>query len=401
MSNKISILGNPFYLQGITWTIVVSIYGLGWSDLYPKLSVELSFYLLITIIIYISFGYYFQKKRKFIYKKNEINQKQQNNIVRSLQFLYILFFIEILFTLCPLWSYLTTGETDYTEFGLPYIHVIIVAGFSIICWFSFHGLISTENKLIKKKLFKYIVLGIIPFIIMFNRGGIMSILLGMGLMYLMSIKIRIKHCLYSLLVSLTVLWLFGLAGDMRTDLRPDQHLILDLGGATDNFKNSWIPPEFFWSYTYMISPLGNVQNNINQTKEIDYSLNSLSEMVLFDFMPVIISKRVAPMIEIEEKHPELVVPNLNVSTVYKNSYNYLGWFGISLMFLFSIFFVIVTIGLANFKSPLYITLLTSVNVIVIMNLFNNMFIYMGLAPISFVLLVLSRRYKKLSFTNLQ
>lgn len=389
MSNRISFFGNPFYIQGVIWIFVGSIYSLGWSDLYPKISSNLTVFLCLSVFIYFLLGYYCQRKRYFAYYNIHITNKQVTIIKKSICSFYILLGIEIFFTSFPLWSFLTTGETGYTDFGLPFIHVAIVAGFTIICWFSFHCLLCSRCKRTKYRLKKYIILSILPFILIFNRGGIMTILLGMGFLYLMAKRINTKTIFCSVAISLFIFWGFGYLGDKRIDLNNDQHLILELGKASDGFKNSVVPPEFFWTYIYITSPLGNIQYNIDQTRNVSYNL---WEMVLFDFTPQIISKRVASNLNLEERKPHLVVQHLNVCTVYKNSYNYLGWIGFILMFIFSIVFVFITLGFANRKSPLYDTLLVSVNVIVAMNLFDNMFIFMGLVPIPFFLLILSRKF---------
>ncbi len=64
------------------------------------------------------------------------------------------------------------------------------------------------------------------------------------------------------------------------------------------------------------------------------------------------------------------------------------------MFAFTVFFIFVTIGLIPRDSPFYVLGIVEVSMVVIMNLFDNMFIFMGLIPQPFMLILLSLKYRK-------
>lgn len=101
----------------------------------------------------------------------------------------------------------------------------------------------------------------------------------------------------------------------------------------------------------------------------------------------------------KKKKPLLVLPALNVSSVYNGSFLCMGWYGIILNYIVYIFFITVTIGLISKKSPYYVCLLTSVNLITIFNLFDNMFVFMGLIPVPFLWLLLDK-FKNYTFKKI-
>lgn len=392
------IIANPFFLYTLTWGFVFCIYELEWSDFYPNLSNELFGFFIVSFIISLIIALYCHKKHFFSYRKVPAKYIRIKTLIRYTRALYLLLFIEFIFTGCPLLSYITTGQTDYTEYGLPIIHVLVVCGFTAIALFSFHSFISTINKDIKKHL-TYICLScMFPFLLFFNRGGLLIILVGIALIYLMHVKkIGSKLCGVTI-GGLIVLYMFGIMGDARTDLEPNQHLILDIGKATDDFRESAIPKEFFWSYAYIGTPIGNLQHNIDNSEPKEYGLSNLGKMLLFEFTPTIFSKRISEWIGVEQKKPLRLIPSLTVCSVYNGSFLYMGWYGLVFNYLFSVFFIFITIGFIRKESPYYVCLLTSVDLIIIFNLFDNMFVFMGLIPLPFIFLLFDR-LKKITIKN--
>lgn len=216
-------------------------------------------------------------------------------------YLYALLLIEFIFTGCPLVSYITTGKTNYIDFGLPIIHVLLISGFTMMALFSFYSFQSIIDKKKKKSLIKICIGCLFPFVLFFNRGGLMFILVGITLIYLMNVKKVTSKLCGVIIGGLLVLYIFGVMGDARTDLEPDQHFILELGKATDGFRDSAIPKEYFWSYIYIASPIGNLQHNIDYSEPQEYGLSNLGELFLFEFTPTIFSKRINELLGIEKK----------------------------------------------------------------------------------------------------
>lgn len=387
-----NIFCNPFYIQSIVWSITFILYSQRWSLLYPPLTSELYSFLIITIILSFMFGYYCQWKRFFCFFPLKKNQIKKEKLKFAIRVLYFILTIEVIVTGFPMLSYIFGGNTKYTDFGLPVLHVIVVIGFTIVCLLSYYSYISTNDKMIRRVNMKYIIVSLIPFLLMFNRGALLTCISGMGMMYLMSCKNPLKKIFQMSILSLVILWGFGYLGDLRTDVRNNEHMILEIGQASEEFRKSSIPKEFFWAYLYFTSPLSNCQYTINYMEEPEISINNTGKLVLFSMVPEIISKRISEVYDIKEEGGLLITNALNVSPYINYGFIYLGWFGMVIMYLFSFFFVMVTISFVSKKSPYYVPIIVSINLIMIMNVFANMFIFMGLVPIPFFLLLMSRRY---------
>ncbi len=383
-------LANPFSLYGITWSFVLLIYQLGWSHLVPNLSRGYIIFLSSTICISFILGYIFYSKKIFTYKP--LSVIPFDYLKKCSVILYILFILEIICAReIPFISYLLGNrENDYTDFGLPFVHVILNGGLTVGALFSYYGYISINNT--RRKCIKYLVIFCIPFLLMFNRGGMMFCFLGCLLIYLMKIKNLKKIIIKISILLLLVLYIFGLLGNLRTDVGDAKNLLLEFGHATDSFKESGIPPEFFWSYIYIATPLANSQNMVNVDNRMEPSLKAYRDFTCFELLPELIAKRISTD-TMHRQEKDLIFDSFNVCSVYGRTYKYLGWWGPIFMYVFWIFWVIVTIGLIPKKSPFYVPAIASVNLITIMNLFDNMFVFMGLITVPFIFIILSVFFK--------
>ncbi len=375
-----SLITNPFIVYSWTWVLVLIVYGLGWSGLFPPLSSSLLFFLAVTIIISGFIGLFAKNACFFPYSKvSNINLKK---IGIKLFFLYILLFIEFInVRTVPILEYITGDHRlEYTEFGMPFLHVVIVNFFSFLFIYCYHCYRSTNVKELKKKLLIFLFLSLFPAFLIFNRGMFMACFFGAIMVYLMSIKIRLKQLISILILALGVLWVFGSLGNLRTDAKGLNNVIMDFGQATPEFRKSSIPDDFFWGYIYIASPLSNLQNTINKDGDIKITSDSFIGYILSELTPTIISKRVDPMVSFDKKEVELIIPAFNVSTVYGGSYAYLGWFGMITTFCFMILFILVNLILVPRSSPFFVSMVAIVNSIIFLNLFANMFTFMGMVP---------------------
>lgn len=392
---NINIFCNPFYIQGLIWSFTVILYSQGWSLLYPPLSDSLKWFFVITIFISFIIGYCCQSFGYFCYCPIQKTLLKRNTLNKALKFLYLIFCLELVVSGIPLFGYILGLNINYTEFGLPIIHVVVVNGFTVICLLAFYAYHSSTNKIVRKYYRKCIVISILPFLLMFNRGGLMICIAGMGLIYLMSCKKPLRKALQIIVATLIISWGFGYLGDLRTDFDGKKHVILDIGQASEDFKRSSIPKEFFWTYLYVTSPLSNLQYTINESPASELSMYNVSRLFLFSMTPELISKRIGSLYEIPTERGLLIVSVLNVSPYLNSGYIYVGWFGMVLMYCFSFFFILVTTSMIPKRSMYYVPIIVSINLIVIMNVFANMFIFMGIVPVPFIIILLNYFKKRL------
>lgn len=385
------LLINPFIIYTLTWITVLLTYNLHWSILCPP---NLSYYepfIVITCILSFIIGLRLFNKRVFSYRFNK--SFDLNSISRYNKILYLLFAVEVVLAGgIPILQYISGNvNIKYTEFGLPFIHVIIANGFVIVCYCSCYSLLCTRNKRIRKGCLKNILISISPFILMFNRGGILYCLLGCILLYLMHCKNIKRNIILAITFSFVILWGFGILGNLRTDVKGVSNIILEFGGATEDFKSSQIPKEFFWPYIYIASPLANAELMMNNNDN-DISVSDIINLAVFEMTPELISKRIAGG-SINEKSMDKILDAFNVASVYGMSAKYAGWLGPITLYIFWIVFVIVTIGLIPKQSRFYTIGIVSISLITVMNTFDNMFVFMGLVPQPLIIIIACRKFK--------
>jgi hypothetical protein len=146
-----------------------------------------------------------------------------------------------------------------------------------------------------------------------------------------------------------VVWGFGVVGEIRTKAMgvDDDLIILDIGRATDLFKELPIPSSFFWFYLYASSPLANLQN----TAETKSAASDTYAAFVVDFLPDFVSKRMLTEIQIESIGPSLITPQLTVATAFGRPLSSLGWFGPYLLFAY--FSAFASVAIINIRSSRY------------------------------------------------
>ena len=223
-----------------------------------------------------------------------------------------------------------------------------------------------------------------------NRGMLVIILVCCVFVYLIKNqnKITVPKILGLTAIVILGLYLFGVTGNIRvnnsyqtgTSLL-DNNLFLSIGGATDEFKDSPIPNEFFWAYIYIASPLANLQETINNyVHEEDIHLYDSFVFTTTQLIPDFIGKRIVSLYNIVIPGSYQITPKLNVSTSLVQPYVLLGWAGIALFtifaFLFAFFYILL---LKKLDSEYLVVGVVLMNAIFVFNTFSNMFSFTGLS----------------------
>src|ERR1051325_3789718 len=242
---------SPFICYAVSFAIVVIFYLLGWSELYPKLSVSLLIFLVTTLIVNIACHVRF---RRIGFKKLEA---QKLPPVTTTIFIYILWSAEFIYEGgIPLLKILLHLPYNYRLFGIPSLHVFVVTFSSFFTIYLFHLYLSSRTKL----LLVLYLLNLSAALLISSRAMLFFNITGSAVVYFMSIqKIpwpRVALIMVSLLV---MLFLFGVAGSLRVSREANEPYnnenFMDTGKATQSFRNSIVPKEYFWTYVYVSSPL--------------------------------------------------------------------------------------------------------------------------------------------------
>lgn len=365
------ILVNPFFVYTLSFTIVLLVYSLGWSELYPHLSLPLLLFLICTFVISSVAGVFVQFLNRIEYKA----VPWSNRAKTVLYLLWIGYFLEFLYNGgIPLLIVLSGESHNYVQFGIPTFHVLQVTLNGFVSVYIFHQLISNFSK---ARLF-YFALSITPAILIVNRAMFLMIMTSCLFVYILSLrKLSVKNIGYLTITVLLFLYLFGIMGNLRQTggQTTSSEYILMTSKASNEFKKSVIPKEYIWAYLYISSPLANLQSTIERAPETSQLWSSFFNYAL---LPDFISKRTGSFLDIPNYDVPRIVPWLTVSTFYAKSYVFLGWLGIIFMFLFFMTTTFLYVFLLRKRSKYYVTGLAILSTLVLYNTFDNMYAFTGL-----------------------
>jgi hypothetical protein len=365
----LKLLKNPLYLYVLGFTLAFLVYTLDWSEIYPDITFEMKLFFTVTFIAFLSFGIIIDKL-KLIQKTGSSTKLP---VIRK-GFYFLLFFYSLEFALekdIPLISKLLgIGGVHYLEFGIPLLHGILISFNSFLIAHSFTTYLSTGNR----KVLNYYILLYIPALLFISRSILVLGVLTSLFVYLHFLGTVKWTSLFKLGILLIVgLYTFGAIGNLRSG----GAYLYEQSYATEDFMESSIPKEFYWTYLYVASPLANFQNTVNK-REVEYPY--FIGFIFYENLPQIISKNLGDPLGIEHRDLVRITPWLTVGTTYAKSYSYLGWLGPYLLFLINlIIYLLIILFLVPRKSSFHVTTISILSVIILMNIFSNMLVVTGIS----------------------
>lgn len=384
MQIKLGKIANPFTVFAVIWTISLSIYLLEWSDVFPKISTALFVFLFSAIVIMAILGVVLYKLG-FV-KYIEVNANRIGYVNKLFIFNLFCWFLNFVYSGgIPLLSILRGADIDIHEFGIPTFKVFTLSFNSYLCVYLFHHYLSTNKY---RYLLGYAV-NIMFFVFIFSRGLIMMTIVSTFFLWLLKKdSIDLKKIVGIIAMFLVIVFLFGLAGNIRTakvqtmvdgiEREYGSDMILDIGKATEDFRSNMVPNEFFWGFLYIASPISNLQYNLSESKP-ELSVKNAAAFVSNEMTYDFISKRMDDLFNIPkvEQYP-LIVPQLSVCTTFTGSFIYFGWPGLIIFLGFLAFLPLVCFVISGKNSPALPEILCILASIYFFSFFDNMFIYSGL-----------------------
>ena len=362
-------LVNPFITYAITFISILFLYSLEWSSRYPQLTFELISFFLLTSLFCFIISLKVNTLLKFEYKP--IKNK---NIGLFTFFNVLLFCLEFIYNKgIPILMIYNKAKYDYTQYGIPTLHVIIVTFCSFLTIFSFHYYLSNRKRIY---LLYFSINLFLPLLIM-NRGMFaMNIASCLSVFFMYNRSLKIKQLFVILFFGLVLFYAFGVLGNLRINKGKsiDNETFLNFSDAKKEFRNSCIPKEFMWSYYYISSPIANLQFSTT----IEVQKYNPSHYFFYELFPNFISKKVENMLGIKPVKPVLAIKS-NVGSVFNGAYTDMGWVGMITMFLFIISSTTILLFILSPKSDYFITEVAIINTIILFNAFDNMYAFTGLS----------------------
>lgn len=378
---------NPFFFYTLSFFTALFFYSLEWSDLYPKLSVELLLFLMFTGSVSLFLGFFLLNtiKKSFIlldeYKKTILISKE-NVTVLTYVIVFLIIAEYVYFGGIPIFLVFLGKEFNYQEFGIPTLHVLISPYLSVLSTTFFLRYLLSKDKMYLKP----VLIIILYSISVYSRAGLFFQFVSFGILYLV-FNFSIRKMFSISIFALVFLYLFGVIGDNRMKALGyggESEGILILGQANKNFTNSVIPNQFFWSYLYISSPIANLQYKDNTY----FYQGSISKYLMTNIVPDAISKRVGNDIEDLKRDNKLLDESLNVSTLYGNSMQTMYYSGSLFLFFYYIIFVCFFIFLTGNRFKL--VSLVILCLMSILAIFDNLLFLSGFIMQLIFLLIFSR-----------
>lgn len=267
-------LANPVNVYFGIWLFVVFLYSLNLSNLLTPLK-SATIYLIFGSGFFLFLGWFLAslKHKNLKFFNIKLDLKSYIDVFASKSFsrrLRIAFFIWLFFTLLeivyfgnlPLFSLFGFGPSiRYTEFGIPGIHGFINAlYFSVLLLYFIQFLIIRSFK----NYFIFFLLVLWPFLVIHRMMFIAFFIQAFFVYYLLRDgQLKLKNLFILFIVSISVIFIFGYIGDLRSG----REHILRLAGFTTEYPD-WLPTGFAWIYLYIVTPVNNINFNINNFTEI-------------------------------------------------------------------------------------------------------------------------------------
>lgn len=355
----------------------MAVYMLGWSDLYPTLRASLVIFLVLTFILHLWMSRRFQKRAIVI----NAPDPAERSPVYVTAFIYFLWSMEFMYEGgVPLFKILFNIPYDYRLFGIPSLHVFVVTFSSFYTVYLFQLYLSRRTRL----LLLLFALNMLAAILIYSRAMLFFNLAASMFLYL-NYKggFTIRQAIISGAIAIVLFYLFGVLGSLRVSRiagKPySNESFLDTGRATGEFRNSVIPPEYFWTYVYISSPLANLQQNIDVGTPGAPAAASIAQLINSEIFPDFISKRINALMGLRTVVDSRIPGPFNVSTVYSRAYSYAGWTGLVLMALFIVVFPIVFIRVLPPSSKFFLPGWGILCTIYFFSVYDNTFRFTGLS----------------------
>ncbi|AUJ29492.1 hypothetical protein [Liquorilactobacillus hordei] len=411
----------PYQLYSFSFLVVIVIYLFGWSNIYPKLTLAVLSFLILSIILSFLMGKFFNKH---IYK-NRILFENEFKFKKKYIFYTMIILCGNLLNGIYSHGFPLFGGFSYNNYGMPLIN----AGLGVFSSYfsSYIFLVLLLDKKYRKISFILFVVSLGTFVLALSRGMIVITLLNCVWEYL-GVKQykKTKNKNYNkkfMLVSVVLgMYIFGLLGNYRLNNEVgltdndifNSNLILNVGDATQKFVTSFIPTPFYWTYLYASSPLANLQNIVD--KRVENNMSRKYEAFIFtQTIPTIFGKRLFAefyqnefnsadktsniVSDYNQSNQYQISRNLNVGTTYYNAFYILGWSGVFFMNVFILGLPIAYFLIFNrFLGRYGIIAYSIFNSMYLLLIFDNFIVFTGLS-LQLLFPVIQGVYSKIKFKN--
>ena len=274
-------LTSPLFTFCFIWLGVFILYSLSLSDLliFPISEIGVTVTIIIVPFLVGYFLFSFVNRLAPKKKKNgpyhvvdfQFGAKKALKKTRNLTwFFFALVAVEIAIAgYIPLISMAMGHTVSQFAFGIPSLHGFVLAFGCLLVASNYYDYICFKDK--KSLWFALFIISI--FVLLVTRKMIMVSFIQLGMIHLITTKVKPKTIFLVVLSVLLVFLLFGYIGDIRTG----RQLFIQLAHPSFEYPD-WMPSGFMWAYIYIVTPIVNLTNAIHMG-QTDTNLNFLCSLL--------------------------------------------------------------------------------------------------------------------------
>jgi|SRR6201991_1188608 len=370
-------LKNPFLVYVLSFSAILGIYQLGWSEVYPPLSYDLLLFFGLTFIFALLLA-------RLVRPVVAGAGSYQPGLLTKYAGLFVIatFAIELVLAGGIPLLLVMKGASFYQMQGTgTHLHVFTL-------W-SVYSTIRFADFLYSKRRF-YLFEASLPVIfyalLVYRGPAIMTLSSWIFIFIIKNDGLKLKHIMVVAIAAVCVLYANGRLGDVRA---PGDEV--RAGQPSAAFRGSGIPPTFFWTYLYSTVALANLQLSVDK---IQSNQGTATEFIVSELIPDTFSRRIMPYVNhritsnqgnfitrdmlYSWEQPQ-VAPGMNISSIFGRSYGFFGWIGPAIMFAVLSAFIVVYLLVIS-RSPFRVPCLALLNTLVLFCLFNNMLVSAAIIP---------------------
>ncbi len=256
---------NPAFMYAATWMFVLFIYSFRLSDLLDPIEPATAVLVLGTSASFIAGWMLESLPYRGRLAAAKINLDALRPVINSprvgrrLKAIWIVFSLGIAFEIAyfggvPFLGLIGIGSLEYEDFGIPGFHGVLNALFYTACIVTFARVLLGSSK----RPWLLITTSLAYPILVVSRQVLISVLVQYLLIYFNIRRPSARIWVRTGILFIATLLVFGYVGDARSG----RDAIVYIAAPTFDYPD-WLPSAFIWVYIYLVSPINNVNHNIN------------------------------------------------------------------------------------------------------------------------------------------
>lgn len=372
----------------------VGLHALGWSTLFDSFSIDTVLLLAVTFVLFAALSLAFTSSP---YLGRPI----------TLSDTPVLVVLGYFFVAClanggvPILLILRGVPYDIYSFGVPYLHVVMLAycGYAALRYVADYLDTGSRRALLSALVIAFSLAAIA------SRSAVSFLLLGCVVLYLGKRGLTPLRATALAVVAAISVYVFGVFGNRRlafqieqaTGLPASDNAILAFGHASDGFVALGLPSWLMWTYLYASSPIDNLMSAFSYAgTSLCGRTCDVPGLITYSLMPDLVGRRLGDALGIAkfDKSVFLEVPSLTAATTFGTAVGYAGLLGALAVLALLVGISVVTVTRLD-GSPLRAVGLAILSLVLFFSFFENMISYSPLSLQLVMVLVADARCRRL------